>query len=69
MPPDLITVFRVFVSGQPHIFEDVDSAVSYLRSQAKNSQALDNGLLVLESAQVPIDQYRLEVEKQDGGNQ
>jgi hypothetical protein len=67
MSQDLVTVFKVLVSGEPHIFDDIDSAVAYLRAQALNSQALSNSPLVIESSKISIEQYRLEVEKQDGG--
>lgn len=65
--PDLITVFRVFVSGEPQTFDDMDAAVTYLRSQAVHSEAFKHSPLTIESAKVTIDQYRLEVERQEGG--
>lgn len=63
---DIITVFRVLVSGEPHTFDELDSAMEYMRAQAAFSKALDNSRLIIESAQVSIDQYRLEVDKQEG---
>jgi hypothetical protein len=65
MPPDLITVFRVFASGEAQTFDDMDSAVAYLKSQAEHSEALLYSPLTLESAKVTIEQYRYEVDRQE----
>lgn len=67
MTPDLITVFRVFASGEPQTFDDVDSAVAYLRGQAAHSEALKHSPLTIESARITAAQYRLEVDKQEAG--
>jgi pterin-4a-carbinolamine dehydratase len=66
MPPELITVFRVFASGEPETFDDISNAVTYFNAQAFHSEALKHSPLSIELAQVTIEQYRHEVEKQDG---
>lgn len=65
MSPDLITVFRVFASGEPQTFDDLDTAMAYMRAQAANSEVLKSQPLTLESSQLTIKQYRFEVDGQE----
>lgn len=59
----LITVFRVFVSGEPATFDKIDDAIYYLRSQAIYNKIES---LSVQSINMTIKEYKLEVEKQEG---
>ena len=60
---NLITVYRVLVSGQAQVFDEIGAAIGYLRSQVKHNLINE---VVIQTDRIEIGQYAAEIEKGDG---